>query len=253
MSNTTPTTRPSFQSGAYLALWWNRNTPNGRLICATGGGHFVRKLQTVLVEAGYNDKLSSLRPDIVLERSGVARELGLNGDATRRSLSVDGAWGPNTQFALYWAAKANGAMAEVMSSLRNDFARRALSPNSMRYAAIIAYHPTARWDDVEISLLTVPPAFGQRIAAPSYDAALRCWDPQAGGPPPDPRGTSVPSSTPRTTAVVTRSFADSNATGALGIVERHPVATAAAVSAAMGLGIFALTRKPKRARRKARR
>ena len=99
-----PSTRPTFQSTGYLALWWRRRTGATELVCATGGGHFVRRLQAVLLEAGYNDRLSSLRPDVVLERSRISNELGLGADSTRRTLAADGSWGPNTQFALYWAA-----------------------------------------------------------------------------------------------------------------------------------------------------
>jgi hypothetical protein len=252
-----PSARPTFQGTAYLALWWRRRTGATELVCATGGGHFVRRLQTVLIEAGYNDRLNSLRPDVVIERSRIAGELGLGTDSTRRSLGADGAWGPNTQFALYWAAKSNGAAADVLDALRNDFARRSISPVSMRYAAIVAYHPNARWEDVEFPLTTVAPGWGQTIATPSFDAALRCWDPATSDPPADPRsGASAgggSSSIARTSSSsVTTSYSDSNATGVLAFVERHPIATAAGVVSVAGLGFWALANMNK-PRRKARR
>ncbi len=255
-----PTTRPTFQGTGYLALWWRRRSGATELVCATGGGHFVRRLQTVLIEAGYHDRLNSLRPDVVVERSRISNELGLGADSTRRTLTADGSWGPNTQFALYWAAKSNGAAADVLSAIRDDFARRSISPVSMRYAAIVAYHPGARWDDVEFPLTTVAPGWAQTIATPTYDAALRCWDPATSEPPPDPRGSGASSGgrsgsssiTRTSSSSVTTSYGDSNATGVLGFVERHPIATAAGVTGVVGLGIWALSN-AKNARRKARR
>lgn len=252
-----PSARPTFQGTGYLALWWRRRTGATELVCATGGGHFIRRLQSTLVEAGYAEKLNSLRPDLVVERSRIGNELGLGADSTRRTLRVDGSWGPTTQFALYWAAKANGAAADVLSAIRDDFARRSISPVSMRYAAIVAYHPGARWDDVEFPLTTVGPGWSQTIAVPSFDAALRCWDPATSEPPADPRsganaGRSSGSSITRTSSSVTTSYGDSNATGVLGFVERHPIATAAGVASAVGLGMWALNN-AKNTRRKARR
>jgi hypothetical protein len=252
--------RPTFQGSGYLDLWWRRLTGGTTLICATGGGHFIRRLQAALIEAGYADKLTSVSPDVVVERSRIARDLGLGEDSTRRTLRVDGAWGPITQFALYWAAKDNGAAPEVLSAIRTDFARRSISPVSMRYAAIIAYHPGARFEDVEFSLMTVPPGWSQVIAVPSYDAALRCWDPNTSAPPDDPRGgmrnaRSGSSSITRTSSSsssVMSSYGDSHATGILGFVERHPIATAVGVASAVGLGVWALSNE-KQTRRKGRR
>jgi len=251
-----PTVRPSAQSSEYLAFWWRRSTGGGELICATGGGHFVRRLQTVLIEAGYNDRLSSLRPDVVIERSRISNELGLGADSVRRTLTADGSWGPNTQFALYWAAKVNGAAADVLDALANDFRRRAISLVSLRYAAIVAYHPNARWDDVEFPLTTVVPGWGQALSLPTYDSALRCWNPETGDPPPDPRNSNSGSTgsrsiaRPSTAQGSMASYGDTNATGVLAWVERHPVAsaaivvtTAAATLAAVGAAMKAKRRK----------
>jgi hypothetical protein len=248
-----PTARPSAQSTEYLALWWRRAVGGVDLICATGGGHFVRRLQQKLIEDGYGERLSSLSPSAIVLRGQTASALGLGVDTTRRTLTADGAWGANTQFALFWAAKANNAPADVLEALANDFRRRAISLVSMRYAALVAYHPNADWDDVEFALTTVVPGWGQTLSVPGYDAALRCWNPETGDPPPDPRGSrrgssSITRSTSSQGAMA--SYGDTNATGVLAWVERHPVATTGIVLATAAATVAAVNAAMKANRRK---
>lgn len=60
----------------------------------------------------------------------------------------------------------------------NDFARRAVSPVSMRYAAIVAYRRSARWTSPSFLSRPSRPLRGRPYATPSFDAALVAGTPR---------------------------------------------------------------------------
>jgi hypothetical protein len=161
-----------------------------------------------------------------------------------RTLAADGAWGAVTQLCVYLAAQQNGADDELVDSLRTDLTRRGLSLNSIKYGIILAYHPSAQWDELGVSLLTVAPGFGQALPRPNYDAALRTWaenDPM----PIDPTDVRQPNGTPPRTGTGAGSQltlpsslnSSQQDAGITGLVKLHPIATGlAAVGILGGIG-----------------
>jgi hypothetical protein len=245
--------QPTWQGRGWLDLWWARDIGNVQYINGTAGAHALRKLQQKFVDANY-----PARPP---ERSGTRL-------VTPSNFRIDGAWGELTQFFLLLAASEHPDFNSFFrDALQRDLNAHTISQTSQKWAVLIAYHPSARWDDIDMKT-SIPPGWNQPLGLPEYDSTLQVWvantpppqDPARPGAQPDPATPAPPPApgtpprpptptTPGTVGSLMPSAANSaqQEAGITGIVKAHPVATALVLLGALAGGGYAYSESQKKA------